>query len=574
MPLTVQTNVTSLNAQRNLNRNTAALQGNLEKLSSGFRINRSADDAAGLVVANRITSQINGLGVAIRNANDAISLAQTAEGALSESTNILQRVRELALQAANGIFSNADRASLQLEVVQLQRELDRIAETTAFGQRNLLDGSFGSSSFQVGANSFETIDVSVGSFFSNQMGTQEYYLQRRVQNEGTVSGIAVAVSDLTNGPVGLGGIATGSAVAGIDSYFSTNVATTPDIFSMDLSGFLGSATATFGNSSTAQEVAASINLQEENTGVRADARNLVMLDFSAVGGAGYDETTGSYTDLTLSQGGVLTSAVTIQFDLRGDNVGTGVSAETISVNITNTEDLTDLVVAINQVTNTTGIAATIESDGNMLLTSESGATIQIQNLSFTNNTSTFSVDAFTLEYDGGIDNDDIISGTRLVGEGATGAVSALSDIDFVGTVRLTSNQDFEATVTDANIASSLLQAASAGSATVQSDRLSVAEIDVGTATGAQLAVSVIDGALAFIDEQRSALGAVQNRLNSTTSNLGNVVENASAARSGIIDTDFAEQTAELAKNQVLQQASTSVLAQANQLPQAALSLLG
>ena len=140
-------------------------------------------------------------------------------------------------------------------------------------------------------------------------------------------------------------------------------------------------------------------------------------------------------------------------------------------------------------------------------------------------------------------------------------------------MRLTSNEDFESTVANAGVASSVLQGGAASTA-VQSERLSVADVDVGTATGAQLAVSVIDGALAFIDEQRSSLGAVQNRLISTMSNLGNVVENASAARSGILDTDFAEQTAELAKNQVLQQASTSVLAQANQLPQIALSLLG
>ncbi len=572
MPLTVQTNVASLNAQRNLNRNAAALQGNLEKLSSGYRINRSADDAAGLIVANRLTSQINGLGVAVRNANDAISLAQTAEGALSESTSILQRIRSLALQSANGNFSNSDRAALQLEVVQLQRELDRIAETTSFGSRTLLDGSFGSASFQIGANSFETIDVSVGSFFADEIGTQEYFMQRRILGATAVGSMGTAISTAGSLAVGLGGIATGT-IATSDAWFSTSAGATLDEYSLEINGFLGSATASFGESSSAKELASAINLQSENTGVKADARNQVLLDFFADGVGGYDESTGTYSDLTLGQGGVLSQAVTISFDIRGDNVGTDVDAENIQVDISNTEDLSDLANALNNVSNITGIGASVTSEGNILLTSESGATIQISNLSFANNTSTFSVDAFTLDYNGGNEDVDILSGTRLVGEGSGGAVSAVTDVDFVGTVRLTSDEDFEVSATNSAITSAVFQAATA--TTAQNSALSsVADVDIGTAVGAQLAVSVLDGAMAFIDGRRAFLGAVQNRLEKTVNNLGNIIENASAARSGIIDTDFAQQTAELAKNQVLQQASTSVLAQANQLPQAALSLLG
>jgi len=159
MALTVNTNVASLNTQRNLNSSSRALDTSLQRLSTGLRINSAKDDAAGLQISNRLTSQINGLNVAVRNANDGISMAQTAEGALQQSTNILQRMRELALQSANGSNSEEDRASLQLEVEQLQEELTRIAETTSFGTQKLLDGSLGSVSFQVGANEGETIEI-------------------------------------------------------------------------------------------------------------------------------------------------------------------------------------------------------------------------------------------------------------------------------------------------------------------------------------------------------------------------------------------------------------------------------
>ena len=170
MALTVNTNIASLNTQRNLSNSSNALQTSMQRLSTGSRINSAKDDAAGLQISNRLTSQINGLGVAVRNANDGISLAQTAEGAMQQSTNILQRMRDLALQSANGSNDTADRKALQKEVSDLQSELTRIAETTSFGGRKLLDGSFGNTSFQVGANSNETIDVGLTSVKANDIG--------------------------------------------------------------------------------------------------------------------------------------------------------------------------------------------------------------------------------------------------------------------------------------------------------------------------------------------------------------------------------------------------------------------
>lgn len=194
MALTVNTNVASLNTQKNLNRASEALSTTMQRLSSGLKINSAKDDAAGLQISNRLTSQINGLNVATKNANDGISIAQTAEGAMQESTNILQRMRELALQSANGSNSAEDRASLQSEYAALTTELTRIAETTTFGGRNLLDGSFGTTSFQVGANANETINVTLGNISATKIGSQQVQSQAITPSASGVTGGAITVT--------------------------------------------------------------------------------------------------------------------------------------------------------------------------------------------------------------------------------------------------------------------------------------------------------------------------------------------------------------------------------------------
>ena len=198
--ISVNTNVSSLNAQRNLSTSGSDLATSMERLSSGMRINSAKDDAAGLQISNRLTSQVNGLAVAQRNANDGISMAQTAEGAMSESTSILQRMRELALQSANGSNSTEDRESLQKEVAALQTELTRIADTTSFGGQQLLDGSFGSKSFQIGANSNETINVSLSSVAANKIGTNQVNLQGDTVGLGEAATLSTTAT--TNGVVG------------------------------------------------------------------------------------------------------------------------------------------------------------------------------------------------------------------------------------------------------------------------------------------------------------------------------------------------------------------------------------
>jgi len=537
MALSIQTNATSLNAQRQLGQTQKAVSTSMERLSSGLRINSAKDDAAGLQISNRLTSQINGLGVAARNANDGVSLAQTAEGALQESTNILHRMRDLALQAANGTYSNSDRSAIQEEVGQLQSELDRISETTSFGDRKLLDGSFGSNSMQVGAKSFETINISLGSFGADDIGAQTFSLN---------AGQTLLAS---TGATGLGGISiSGSAQ---EHAFLGSAGTTQTI---SVLGAQGSATATVAGSGTAVDVQDSINRTTSTTGVTADARTVVSLDFNSGNASGN-----------------VTASTTITFDLRGANSDETVAAPTIKADFTNTEDLTSIANAINAETGKTGIAASISAEGELVMISEGGDNIQIANVAISGGGSagltSLTISATSHDYEGDVsDATQNLTTATLVGSG-TGADTAMStttnEINFVGTIRTSSNEDFQVLSSQADITAG-------GLSTIET----IDDVDVSTSIGAQMSVDVIDGALAQIDTQRAQLGAVQNRLDSTVSNLQNVSTNASASRSQIRDTDFATATAEMTKNQILQQAGTSILAQSNQLPQAALSLLG
>lgn len=253
MALTLNTNVSSLSIQRSLDETTRALDASMQRLSTGYRINSAKDDAAGLQIANRMSSEISGIRVAVRNANDGISLAQTAEGALQQSTLILQRMRDLALQAANGGNSINERSALQQEVLQLQQELGRIAETTSFAGRKLLDGSYGSSALQVGANAFEIIAISLGNFGTQRMGGNS--------------------RDLVNGAVGV------LAADQLGGLLAQNGAIPDNAVSGELTIY-GRATTRLSVEGSAKSIANSINKRAETTGVSADARTLVQLTFS------------------------------------------------------------------------------------------------------------------------------------------------------------------------------------------------------------------------------------------------------------------------------------------------------
>ncbi len=502
MALSINTNVMSLNAQRNLGKSQSALSQSMTRLSSGLRINSAKDDAAGLAISDRMTSQIRGLNQAARNANDGISLAQTAEGAMQESTNILQRMRELSVQSANASNSVADRDALQAEVNQLQQEMDRISGTTTFNGLNILDGSFTNSKFQVGANANETISVSIGSMNTVDLG--RYAIEGNTAATATGAGAATtAAADNSGG----NGIATQTlSVAGYKG--SKDVAVTAD--------------------DTAQTVAQAVNDVSADTGVEALAK--------------------TSADVTVSDAG------TISFDIGT----TDSNMQTISANITDATDLTSMVKAINDVSGTTGITAEVTTAG-MKLSQADGKDIQI--LDAVNSTG---------------------AGTTMSVTGLSGAAASL-DTDSAGTgndstsvagvVEFTSRSSFSVSSSVAVDAGSVVSGAAAGDI-VSAQAETVNAIDISTADGAQKAIDVIDKALGTIDAERGDLGAIQNRFESTIANLQNISENISAARSRILDADIAQETSEMTKQNILQQAGVSILAQANQAPQLALSLLG
>ncbi|WP_332706553.1 flagellin [Plesiomonas shigelloides] len=377
MAITVNTNVTALNAQRNLNKTNNALNVSIQRLSTGSRINSAKDDAAGLQISNRLTSQINGLDVAAKNANDGISIAQTAEGAMQESTNIMQTMREKALQSANGTNSADDRAAIQKEVSALSTELDRIANTTSFGGQKLLDGSFGSRALQVGSEAGETINLTLNSTKASDLKT-------------TVHSVSMGATAVTTG-----------------------TAATPSTTGLAITA--------------GGETIASLSTATMNKCMGSDGK----------------------------------------------------------------VDLSKVAEEINKQSGKSGASASVTTDGKL----------------------------------------EIISAEQIKATGASAGTTA--------------------------------------SATV-----SMADIDMSTQSGSNKALLVIDSSLKQIDSQRADLGALQNRLSSTISNLENISENSAAGRSRIMDVDFAKETTNMTKQQILQQAGGAMLAQAKALPQAALSLLG
>jgi len=491
MPQIINTNIASLTAQRALNSSQSELNVSLNRLSTGLRINSARDDAAGLAISNTFTSQVRGLNQAIRNANDGISLAQVAEGALAESTDILQRIRELSIQSANGTNSGTERAALQAEVSQLQQELNRIAETTSFGDRVLLDGSFGTESFQVGANANETINVSIGNARATNIGANT------VGNTGTLDSAA--------------------GVAGAARAANTVVATED----LTISGTLGTTVIDIAAGQTGDSIADLINANQASIGVTASARNELTLDT------------------------VVAASYTFTLGTRSGNTASNTEFEaSITVTVADGGDLAGLADAINQQTAATGVVAVSGGD-TLTLTNEEGRDIFIENVA-------------------GAGTSFNVTG----GSGAADAVSAAGDDSITVGATVTYESASAFSVTSA-ATGGLFAATTANSSSLSS----VASINIGTQTGAQSAISVVDAAISFIDSTRASIGAVQNRLDSTIANLSSVSENVAAARSRIQDADFAAETASLTRNQILQQAGISILAQANALPQQVLGLL-
>ncbi len=479
MPQVINTNIMSLNSQRNLNKSQEALQTSLQRLSSGLRINSAKDDAAGLAISERFTAQIRGLNQAVRNANDGISLAQTAEGALSEAGNILQRIRELAVQSANATNSASDRQALQAEVGQLVSELDRIATSTEFNGQKLLDGTFGAAVFQVGANANQTIQTTTANFRTSQYGNYRV--------EGTATS-----ADSTN------------RVAG---------------GSLTVAGSLGTQTFEIQAGESAKKIAEMVNAKADTTGVKAYATTEQKISF---------DQPGAYV-----------------LSVQSENA----KPQEISFTIDGTEGIDGLsgaVTAFNDVASKTGVTARVSDDGkSIVLMNASGEDI-------------------TLSIAGGNTNSGNIQvGNTVLGGG--GEDGGGSDVAYItGQVVFDSDKSF-------SVSGDVGQVVDA--ATVASELNSVAELDISSVDGANLALATVDAALAKVNNQRAKFGAIQSRFGSTIANLSTNSENLSAARSRIRDADFAAETAELTRAQILQQAGTAMLAQANAMPQNVLSLL-
>jgi len=484
MAAVINTNTASLNAQRNLSTSQSSLTTSLQRLSSGMRINSAKDDAAGLAISDRMTSQIKGLNQAARNANDGISLAQTAEGALQNVGDSLQRMRELAVQASNATNSASDRASLQKEVDQLVQQINTVASQTSFNGVKLLDGTFNAQTFQVGANKGETIDISsIASAKADALGvgTTSSYSTSFTSAAVTATAIAqggVTVNGYNIGPSKSDGVSSVQADA------------------------------------SAISKAAAFNAVSGQTGVTATANATATAAMTIAGGTAIAGTAG--TD-ALYVNGVNIGAVAASTDdnAQGNN----------------------LAAAINAVSNQTGVTAAFDSTNQGLtLTAADGRNISIT--------------------DDGTNDLGLTAGTTR----GTVTLSSTSSagITLGGTAGLTA----------AGLAGK--EGANAAAATFGAG---VSSIDVSTSSGAQNALDIIDSALSNINASRANLGAIQNRFTSVVSNLNTTSENVSAARSRIQDTDFAAETANMTRGQILQQAGTAMLAQANQLPQSVLSLL-
>jgi flagellin len=481
MSSVINTNVASLNAQRNLSASQTSLNTSIQRLSSGLRINSAKDDAAGLAISDRMNSQIRGMNQATRNANDGVSMAQTAEGALASSGDMLQRIRELAVQSSNSSNSASDRKALQTEVSQLTSELNRIASTTEFNGTKLLDGSMGTANFQVGANANQLISMTGANFSTSVYGN----------NTTTTNGLIDSGSSITGG-----------------------------VGAMVINGSQGTATIDISAGSTAKDAAAAINNKSADSGVTATATTSV--GFQGTAGVAY----------TLALGSDNTGAdINVAFKI-GSGSGTA-------------DDYAAAISAFNAQSAKTGVTASYDADAKGLkLTNASGNDIKLTELDT-------AADGKIAAYDG---------------TGAAGTFAAVSTTVGTpsiakGTITLDSSESFSTTDTSGF--------GLAASSTLKK----VSDIDVGSFANAQQAIKIADAALAKVNDQRAQLGALQSRFSSAISNLQSSTENLSASRSRIVDTDFASETANMTRGQILQQAGTSMLAQANSLPNGVLSLL-
>jgi flagellin len=596
----INTNISSLNAQRNLTTSQSSLATSLQRLSTGLRINSAKDDAAGMAISSRMTSQINGMNVAARNANDGISLSQTAEGGLASATDLLQRMRDLAVQSANGSNSDTDRASIQSEVTQLKDEIDRVAKGTSFNGLNLLDGSFTAQTFQVGANATSADRIQIDKIANLQTSSLGSGLSGSSSLTGGFTTAALAAGDLT-----LNGVQVGDTKAG-----SQNGQT----------------------ASSAYALAQAINTVGGQSGVTAKANATTASEITVTGAVA---TAGDVAANSFSINGVSIGAISAGVAFDGTTTPPVAGGPTTAI-----AQGANVAEAINKLSDKTGVTASVDDTGAVQLTSTKGADITIKvegayaaatlltdtglvgtaagvvttAAGPTDAAAGYAAGDFKIN---GVEIGAIAGATSVPGQaantvaainlqsGKTGVTAAANAI--TGAISLTAADGRDIKLEDGNstalLATGIAAATFTGSVTLSSSNVNgivvggsadenaglhafegmvaptqkstntVSSVDVSTASGALEALSTIDAALSSVNSSKAALGAYQNRFTAVVSNLQATSENLSASRSRIQDADFASETASLTRGQILQQAGTAMLAQANSLPNGVLALL-
>ena len=602
MGLVVNTNIEALNAQRNLNINNNKLGKSIQRLSSGLRINSAADDAAGLSIATKFQAQVRGSNQAVRNANNAISLVQVAEGGIDTITNILQRLRELAVQAASDDNTNVDRNTLTKEADNLVTELTRVSNTSEFNTQTLLDGSFKNSLIQIGANADQTLAINFGDLRGSAIGARAEIITdigdgvTSAVDEGfgageiKINGTDVAATNSADDQFSVLDISSnqlGSAVSTITFNFFVNGTSITVSMMINQAGseiaasIVNAVTDAGITNVTARVVNESgyvieatkgetLLLAVSNAGVATTSGNIISV--AGLSNVVSNLAIGSTNDAIANSNGE-SSAIAKSVAINAVRSNSTVQAKAIehtvagnasvsaavltsgdvfingidigSVKITANDGTGALVTAINSKVDESGVTATIDGSGKLVLTAVDGRNIAITTKDATTATTTL-----------GLDSSDM-TGTSFV---------------FRGSVRLNSSETFLLTS-----ASSLadLDPTLGTSKSVAKDlsTFNINSLKIDSQKSATAAILTLDAALDDVNTLRSDIGAIQNRIEFAIQNLEIAAENTSASESRIRDADFAKEVAILTKNQILVQAGASMLAQANGLPQIALQLL-
>jgi flagellin len=516
----------------------------INRLSSGYRINSAKDDAAGLQISNRLLAQESGLAVAMRNANNGISIGQVAEGALKGSVDILQRMRELALQSANGVYTNSDRNALDGEYQSLIKEIDRISNSTSFGSMKLLDGTFLSKSFQVGSNANEIIPLSIPSLNSKNIGLHTFS-QVPVLAPSTIDISTTFLNTVVAGTI---------SEPSQRSSFQTLMGNTTGIINTTTANGTTSLRAT--DYSSSKEFSQAINTLD--SGLTAET------------------VTNAFFNFDYAPSGPYSPPLEMSFELKCKDQ-TPVSITHSFTDLNDSSEINSFIDKINSHTGTTNVVASTASLGVIELVNEDGDNIRINNFNLTDIPSGRLDIKLGSRHSSGFEGTTMLAGyqhlyTTHQADGSVLAVPTHNPYMLVnGWVKVYDENGDD--VSNSTLNREFPTGEYTGELIDNGLQSSIFDSNISTQDASQAAIDVIDGAIKQIDGQRASIGAFQNRLSSTISNLANIKENISTSISRIKDTDFAKETASLTKAKIISEAGTAILAQANKIPQNILKLL-